>query len=129
MDVVRQNIQSLGGRVHIQSRPGQGSSFILTLPLTLAVLDGMVLRVGEQSYIIPLANIVESLRPEPEQINVVANQSEMLRIRGEYVPLVSLPPVSQVPNGITDPTKALVILFQLVDGGKISTEGRRVGKQ
>src|SRR3546814_1970400 len=96
MDVGRQNIQSLGGRVHIQSRPGQGSSFILTLPLTLAVLDGMVLRVGEQSYIIPLANIVESLRPEPEQINVVANQRELRRIRGDYVPLVYLHRVFQV---------------------------------
>src|SRR3546814_19667 len=119
MDVGRQNIQSLGGRVHIQSRPGQGSSFILTLPLTLAVLDGMVLRVGEQSYIIPLANIVESLRPEPEQINVVANQSELLRIRGEYVPLVYLHRVFQVPNGINDPTKALVIIVELEDGGKM----------
>ncbi|HEX6959357.1 MAG TPA: chemotaxis protein CheA [Ferrovibrio sp.] len=119
MDVVRQNIQSLGGRVHIQSRPGQGSSFILTLPLTLAVLDGMVLRVGEQSYILPLANIVESLRPEPDQINIVANQSELLRIRGEYVPLVYLHRIFKVPNGIDDPTKALVIIVELEDGAKM----------
>jgi two-component system chemotaxis sensor kinase CheA len=119
MDVVRQNIQSLGGRVHIQSRPGQGSSFILTLPLTLAVLDGMVLRVGEQSYILPLANIVESLRPEPDQINIVANQSELLRIRGEYVPLVYLHRIFKVPNGIDDPTKALVIIVELEDGSKM----------
>ncbi|WP_341703830.1 chemotaxis protein CheA, partial [Ferrovibrio sp.] len=119
MDVVRQNIQSLGGRVHIQSRPGQGSSFILTLPLTLAVLDGMVLKVGEQSYIIPLANIVESLRPETDQINIVANQSQLLRIRGEYVPLVYLHRVFQVANGIDDPTKALVIIVELEDGSKM----------
>ncbi len=119
MDVVRQNIQSLGGRVHIQSRPGQGSSFILTLPLTLAVLDGMVLKVGEQSYILPLANIVESLRPEPDQINVVANQSEVLRIRGEYVPLVYLHRIFKVRNGIDDPTKALVIIVELEDSSKM----------
>ena len=119
MDVVRQNIQSLGGRVHIQSRPGQGSSFILTLPLTLAVLDGMVLRVGVQSYILPLANIVESLRPEPDQINIVANQSELLRIRGEYVPLVYLHRIFKVPNGIDDTTKALVIIVELEDGSKM----------
>jgi len=119
MDVVRQNIQSLGGRVHIQSRPGQGSSFILTLPLTLAVLDGMVLKVGVQSYILPLANIVESLRPEPDQINIVANQGELLRIRGEYVPLVYLHRIFKVPMGIDDPTKALVIIVELEDGGKM----------
>jgi two-component system chemotaxis sensor kinase CheA len=119
MDVVRQNIQSLGGRVHIQSRPGQGSSFILTLPLTLAVLDGMVLKVGVQSYILPLANIVESLRPEPDQINIVANQSELLRIRGEYVPLVYLHRIFKVPMGIDDPTKALVIIVELEDSSKM----------
>ncbi|MEK9969961.1 MAG: chemotaxis protein CheA [Ferrovibrio sp.] len=119
MDVVRQNIQSLGGRVHIQSRPGQGSSFILTLPLTLAVLDGMVLKVGVQSYILPLANIVESLRPEPDQINVVANQSELLRIRGEYVPLVYLHRIFKVPSGINDPTKALVIIVEMEDSSKM----------
>ncbi|HLT77055.1 MAG TPA: chemotaxis protein CheA [Ferrovibrio sp.] len=119
MDVVRQNIQSLGGRVHIQSRPGQGSSFILTLPLTLAVLDGMVLKVGDQSYILPLANIVESLRPEPDQINMVANSSEVLRIRGEYVPLVYLHRIFKVQNGIDDPTKALVIIVELEDGSKM----------
>lgn len=119
MDVVRQNIQSLGGRVHIQSRPGQGSSFILTLPLTLAVLDGMVLKVGVQSYILPLANIVESLRPEKDQINVVANQSELLRIRGEYVPLVYLHRIFKVPSGINDPTKALVIIVEMEDSSKM----------
>src|SRR3546814_13053394 len=74
MDVVRQNIQSLGGRVHIQSRPGQGSSFILTLTLTLAVLDGMELRVGEQSSIIPLANIGDSLRTEHKTLDELAHQ-------------------------------------------------------
>lgn len=119
MDVVRQNIQSLGGRVHIQSRPSQGSSFILTLPLTLAVLDGMVLKVGVQSYILPLANIVESLRPEADQINVVANASQLLRIRGEYVPLVYLHRIFKVPDGIDDPTKALVIIVELEDSTKM----------
>lgn len=119
MDVVRQNIQALGGRVHIQSRPGQGSSFILTLPLTLAVLDGMVLKVGQQSYILPLTNIVESLRPEPDQINVVANASQLLRIRGEYVPLVYLHRIFKVPAGIDDPTKALVIIVEMEDGSKM----------
>ncbi len=119
MDVVRQNIQSLGGRVHIQSRPGQGSSFILTLPLTLAVLDGMVLKVGQQSYILPLANIVESLRPEADQINVVANASQLLRIRGEYVPLVYLHRIFKVASGIDDPTKALVIIVEMEDGTKM----------
>jgi two-component system chemotaxis sensor kinase CheA len=119
MDVVRQNIQSLGGRVHIQSRPGKGSSFVLTLPLTLAVLDGMVLKVGAQSYILPLANIVESLRPEPDQINLVANASQLLRIRGEYVPLVYLHRIFRVANGIDDPTKALVIIVEMEDGSKM----------
>lgn len=79
----------------------------------------MVLRVGEQSYILPLANIVESLRPEPDQINIVANQSQLLRIRGEYVPLVYLHRIFKVKSGIDDPTKALVIIVELEDSSKM----------
>ena len=69
MDVVRKNVQALGGRIGIQSRDGVGSSFSLSLPLTLAVLDGMIVTVGEQTFVIPLSHIVESLRPTGETLN------------------------------------------------------------
>ncbi len=88
MDVVKRSVQSLGGRISIISTPGQGSRFSLSLPLTLAVLDGMVVTVGNQTLVAPLTAIIESLRPRPGDVRPLGPNHRVLQIRDEYVPLI-----------------------------------------
>ena len=88
MDVVRKNIQSLNGSVEVQSQPGKGSVFSIRLPLTLAILDGQLIRVGEEIYILPLISIVESTQVNPDYVNFVAGQCDVYRLRSEYIPIL-----------------------------------------
>lgn len=90
LDVVRRNVASFGGRVALTSLPGEGSTFRLTLPLTLAVLDGMVVKAGDDTYVIPLANIVECIRPNANQVRSLGPGSELLELRGTHLPIVDL---------------------------------------
>jgi two-component system chemotaxis sensor kinase CheA len=90
MDVVRRNVRALGGQVEISSRPGQGTRTVVRLPLTLAIMDGMELAVGDEVYIAPLSAIVESLRPAPGELKRIANDTLVLNLRGEIVPVLSL---------------------------------------
>jgi two-component system chemotaxis sensor kinase CheA len=90
MDVVRQNVKDLGGRITIESEPGKGTAFILTMPLTLAISDGMVVNVGDQTLVIPLANVVESLRPDIEQVKGLGTQRAMINVRGRFIPIIPL---------------------------------------
>ncbi|MGH6927677.1 MAG: chemotaxis protein CheA, partial [Dongiaceae bacterium] len=119
MDIVRRNIQRLGGRVMIRSTPGQGSAFYMSLPLTLAVLDGMVIRVGAETYIVPLANVVESLRPLPKEVHSLVGGGDVLSVRGEYVPLAHIGGMFGVSGVVRDPTDGLVMLVETDDGGRI----------
>jgi two-component system chemotaxis sensor kinase CheA len=90
MDVVRRSVQTMGGRIAIASRPGQGSTFTLSLPLTLAVLDGMVVKTAEQTLIVPLAAVLETLRPSLSNIYPLDNRISVLALRGGYVPVVDI---------------------------------------
>jgi len=119
MDVVVRNIQNLGGRVSIRSTPGKGSTFSLTLPLTLAVLDGMVVRVGSETYVLPLANIIESLRPLEQDIHSVMGEGDVLKIRGEYIQLVYMHRHFNIPDGIADPSKGLVVIVETEGGAMV----------
>ena len=110
MDVVRRNIEQLGGRVEICSETGKGTSFLVKLPLTMAIVDGMLVRVGTERYIIPTAAITESLKPKPEQISSGVQKGEVVNVRGELIPLIRLHDLLQVPNGNTDLSDALVII-------------------
>ena len=118
MDVVRRNIMNLGGKVSVQSEPGQGTTFVLTLPLTLAVLDGMVVTVGEQKYVVPLNNILESFRPRPQDVKTLVNGGQVVRTRGEFTRLVSLARIFDVPNATHDPSQGLVVMVE-ADGGSV----------
>jgi two-component system chemotaxis sensor kinase CheA len=113
MDVVRKNIQALGGRITIQSREGAGSSFSLSLPLTLAVLDGMIVTVGDQTLVIPLSHIVESLRPTQTSLSQCGPSNALLDVRGAYVPVLSVADQLGVVGAERDPTRAVLIV---VDG-------------
>jgi len=90
MDVVRRNIQELGGHVSVKSTEGVGSTFSISLPLTLAILDGQLVRVGDQVYIFPLVSIVESLSVDMKQVSTVAGACDLLRLREEYIPIIPL---------------------------------------
>ncbi|MGN2242697.1 chemotaxis protein CheA [Frateuria sp. GZRR33] len=90
MDVVRRNVSDLGGTVTIRSKPGHGSVFTITLPLTLAIIDGLTAAVGEERYIVPLVSIVESVQLKPEGLKTVAGGGELFRFRGEYLPVLRL---------------------------------------
>jgi len=111
MDVVRRNIQDLGGHVQLFSRPGQGTTTRIVLPLTLAILDGMSVRVGAETFILPLNHVTESLQPATAQLHSVAGEARMLYVRGEYLPLVELHRFFAVPHAQTDPTRAIAIIL------------------
>ncbi|MFZ1992047.1 MAG: chemotaxis protein CheA [Alphaproteobacteria bacterium] len=114
MDVVRRNVQELGGRVVISNYPGKGSCFSLTLPLTLAVLDGMVVSVGDQTFVVPLTHIIESLQPKPEDVRPFVGGKSLLHIRNTHVPLVHTGEVLGVPEAkaSADPSKGVIILVE-----------------
>ncbi len=122
MDVVRKNIQDVGGRVVVQSTPGQGSRFILSLPLTLAVMDGMLVAVGGQRYVLPLTNIVESLRPTQQQARSLVNIGNVLVLRGEYIRLIPLHQLFGIADAVTDPTRALVVVVETEGGDRIGLQ-------
>jgi two-component system, chemotaxis family, sensor kinase CheA len=112
MDVVKRNVQSLGGRITVQSRPGAGSRFTLSLPLTLAVVDGMVVSVGTETFIVPLTAIIESMRPQRADIHPLVGRGEVLALRGEYLPVVHLHRCFAITGAITDPCRGIVIVVQ-----------------
>jgi two-component system chemotaxis sensor kinase CheA len=119
MDVVRSNIGNLGGRIQIQSTLGRGTKFTLVLPLTLAVLDGMLVAVGSETYILPLTNIVETIRPEKRVVRQLANGSTVVAIRGEFIRLVNLGALFGLAAAIQEPWKALVVVVELDNGTKL----------
>jgi len=90
MDVVRRNIQELNGSVEVKSNPGKGSTFAIRLPLTLAILDGQLIRVGDETYIVPLVSIIESMQIKSQLVNHVAGGCDVFRLRNEYIPIISL---------------------------------------
>ena len=111
MDVVRRNIESIGGRIEIESSQGEGSAFYIHLPLTLAIVDGMCVSVGDQIFVIPLLNVIESFQPTKSQVKTLGND-KVLWIRDQYWPLVSLTQLMQVDNGVIEPTKGIVVLLE-----------------
>ncbi|AWU98645.1 chemotaxis protein CheA [Burkholderia sp. JP2-270] len=117
MDVVKRNIQSMGGHVEITSQAGRGTTTRIVLPLTLAILDGMSVKVGSEIFILPLNFVMESLQPSIDDIYTVGNGERVVRVRGEYLPLVALHEVFSVEDARTDPTQGIVTIMQ--------TEGRR----
>jgi two-component system, chemotaxis family, sensor kinase CheA len=117
MDVVKRNIQAMGGHVEIQSREGKGTTTRIVLPLTLAILDGMSVKVGNEIFILPLNFVMESLQPVSEDIYTVAGGERVVRVRGEYLPLVALHQVFEVTDARTEPTQGIITIIQ--------SEGRR----
>lgn len=112
MDVVQRNIAEMKGQVEIESVPGQGTTIGLRLPLTLAILDGMTLRVGHEIFILPLTRILESLQPVHDQLKTVSGQGRVVQIRGEYLPLLPLYQILGLESEVTDPEKGILVVVE-----------------
>jgi len=112
MDVVQKNVRALGGSIRFTSEPGRGSTILLQLPLTMAIIDGLLLRVGGGTFVVPLRSVVESLRPTASQINYICSQARVLKFRDETIPLVALSEVLEIQGGCTDATEGIVIVVE-----------------
>lgn len=116
LDVVRSNIEGLGGVVSLDSTPGVGTRFRVRLPLTLAIMDGLLLRVGDQTYVLPLSNVVESFRPRWEQTRVLPSGLELVRVRDHSVPLLRLCEILNITADSADAAKSLCVLIETESG-------------
>lgn len=116
MDVVRRNVEALQGSILIRTLPGHGTTFTLRLPLTLAIVDGLMVGVGDDVYVVPLLSVIESFRPRPADIHAVAGLGEVVDVRGEAVPLLRLAATLGRPGRVTDPCHGLLVLVE--DQGK-----------
>ncbi len=120
MDVVRRNIENLGGRVDLQSAPGVGTTITIRLPLTLAIMDGMSVGIGEQNYIVPLTAIIESMRPLPKDLKSLVghdgSKGRLVLVRGEYLPLVALHEVFNIEPKSAEPEKGILIIVDTESG-------------
>jgi two-component system chemotaxis sensor kinase CheA len=112
LDVVRRNIESLRGHIAVNTRPGLGTIFTLRVPLTLAILDAMLVRVGRQQYLLPTVAIQRSFRPEPGSVSRVAGRAEMVMLHEELYPLFRLHKLFNVDGAVTDPEHAMVLVIE-----------------
>lgn len=119
MDVVRKNILALGGTVSVTSEEGSGSSFTIQLPLTLAILDGQLVRVGSEIYVFPLVSIVESLSVKADQISTVGESADLLKLRDDYIPIIPLYEAFGVQPDSLEIEKSLIVV--------VESEGVKVG--
>jgi len=124
MDVVKRNISAMGGTVEIRSTPGSGSTISISLPLTLAILDGMSVKVGEEVYILPLGYVIESLQPMAIDVKEIAGQGKVVKVREEYLPLILLYELFDIEPKFADPSQGIIVILEaegkkaalLVDG-------------
>jgi two-component system chemotaxis sensor kinase CheA len=131
MDVVRRNIAELGGRIDLDSVPGHGTHITIRLPLTLAILDGLSVAIGDETYIIPLAYIVESMQPRPDETGTVGGDNHVIQVRDEYLPVLPLanvlggsPRAARFEDGIfvileADDTRLALFVDELVGENQV----------
>ena len=118
MDVVRSNIQEIGGRISLKSERGRGMTITLALPLTLAVMEGMVIKVGDETYVMPLSTIIECLRPARSDISNLVGTRGMLQLRGDLLPIVHLGDLLDIGSGPEESEESVVIITDAGDGSR-----------
>ena len=119
MDVVKRNITSLGGTVEIESVAGQGMKVAVRLPLTLAIMDGMSVGVEQEVYILPLSSVVESFQVKPEDVSTVANGTQLVKVRDEYMPVIALERIFKVPRADESKTSNIMVVVE-ADGSRVA---------
>jgi two-component system, chemotaxis family, sensor kinase CheA len=129
MDVVRRNIEKLRGKVEIQSVPGKGTTFIIVLPLTLAIIDGMLVGVGDDRYIIPTLSVRESFRPRPGMVTTVHERGEVVSVRGRLTPLLRLGQHLGTPGRAVDPTEGIIVVVESGEAARGLLVDELLGKQ
>ena len=112
MDVVKRNITAMGGVIDIRSSRGFGTTISISLPLTLAILDGMSIRVGDEIYILPLGYVVESLQPAAADVKEISGQGQVIKVRGDYLPLIRLYQIFGIKPQFTDPVQGIVVILE-----------------
>lgn len=118
MDVVKRNIEAVGGTISIKTAKGKGTTFALKLPLTLAIIDGMTVRVNKEMYIVPLLSIMESIQPKREAVTTIVGKGELVNVRGSYLPMIRLYEIFGLQPQHIDPVKGILLIME--------TEGERV---
>ena len=129
MDVVKQNIAKLRGKIEIESTLGEGTTFRIFLPLTLAIIDGLIARVGEQRYIFPTLSVCESFRPTPEMISTIYGKGEVVKVRGKLRPMLRLYEYFKITPRTTNPSEALVIVVESANQQRCILVDELIGKQ
>jgi two-component system chemotaxis sensor kinase CheA len=119
MDVVKRNVEGMRGRISVSSSPGRGTVFKMVLPLTLAIIDGMLVACGSERYVIPSLAIIESLRPVPSMISLAAGRGEIINVRGEILPLLRLQRLLRLPGQERPATEGHVVVLE--------AQGRKLG--
>ena len=112
MDVVRRNVEELNGSVNISTEPGHGTKVTVRLPLTLAILDGLLVKLGNEVYIVPLLSVVESFRPQTDGVTRLANGMEVVQVRSEVVPILRLHKILNLPDTVVDPSDGLLVIVE-----------------
>ncbi|HMJ90315.1 MAG TPA: chemotaxis protein CheA, partial [Candidatus Acidoferrum sp.] len=129
MDVVRKNIDKLRGKIDIASTLGEGSRFTISLPLTLAIIDGLIVGVGGERFILPTLSVRESFRPKREMISTIHERGEMVNVRGHLSPLLRLSEYFNIPAQATDPTEGIVIVIEAGGSDRCLLVDQLIGKQ
>jgi two-component system, chemotaxis family, sensor kinase CheA len=112
MDVVKRNITEMGGEVSILSHSGVGSTISIRLPLTLAILDGMSVSLGNSTFVIPLNQIIETLQPIAGDLKTLANEGAMVQVRDDYLPIIALHKLFNIETNISNPTEGVLVLIE-----------------
>ena len=129
MDVVRRNIESLRGKIEIQSVPGEGTTFTILLPLTLAIIDGLLVGVGGDRYIIPTLSIRESFRPRPGMVSAVHEQGEVVSVRGRQTPVLRLGRYLGTTSSVVNPEDGIIVVVESGDSARGLLVDELIGKQ
>jgi two-component system, chemotaxis family, sensor kinase CheA len=112
MDVVKRNISEMGGEVSIDSQAGVGSKITIRLPLTLAILEGMSVSLGQNLYVIPLNLILETMQPKPDELKTVTGEGALVKVHGEYIPIIALHSLFNMPTEVTNPCDGILVLIE-----------------